>query len=74
MCDICTRWKKREINGKEAMVLIGTALKTAEKVSKEHLTKLASKILDDEVPFSHTDPQAERAFWHRTHRRENEES
>ena len=73
MCEICSRWNKHEINSKEAMVLIGTALKRAKKSNVDHLKALASKILDTEVPFDHTDEQAERAFWKRTHRRKDEE-
>lgn len=75
MCDICEKWDKHEIDSREAMVLIGNALKTryGKKNGKAHLTALASRILDDEVPFNATDQKAERAFWKRTHRRENEE-
>lgn len=75
MCDICDKWKKDEIDSKQAMVLIGEALKTrsGQRSGKTHLMSLASRILDNDVPFEKTDPKAERAFWKRTHRRENEE-
>ena len=76
MCDICEKWDKHEIDGKEAMGLIGNALKTkhGQRSGKTHLQTLASRILDDEVPFSETNPKAERAFWKRTHTgEENEE-
>lgn len=76
MCDICEKWEKDEIDSKEAMVLIGNALKVrnGKRYGKEHLMKVASKILDEDVPFNPTDTKAERAFWKQTHRRENEES
>jgi len=75
MCDICDKWKNDEIDSKKAMVLIGEALKArgSRGSGKSHLMSLASKILDEEVPFKKTDPKAEKAFWKRTHRREHEE-
>lgn len=74
MCDICEKWDKKEINSREAMVLIGTALKVlGRRGNKEHLSQLASKILDEEVPYKPLDEKAERAFWKSTHRRTNEE-
>lgn len=73
MCEICSRWDKREINSKEAMALIGEALKNSKSSHKQHYQKLATRILDMEVPFKATNDNVDKDFWKSTHRRKREE-
>jgi hypothetical protein len=62
MHNIWTAYTKGEINSKQAMKMIGEALKTASPIEKRILMMVSDKIIDREVPMTERDADAEEIY------------
>ena len=68
MCLLCVEWQKQKITAKEAYRAIGEMLTTAKDDAQvQHLTELSDKILEQEVPTTYVNPDADQAWWNSTH-------
>lgn len=69
MCSLCKLWESGRITPKEAYNQIGKLIeKSKDSADLKHLTELSDIILDELLPLSESDPEAENAWWKATHK------
>ena len=66
MCLVCKDWQLGKLTNKEALRAIGEMVDSGE--NKEHLMRLAEKILDKEVPMGDDDGELNKSWHDETHK------
>lgn len=66
MCKICEEWRSKKLNAKELFTKIKTEMDAIKEKGVSgnqekwfHLMDLSEKILDQEIPFTESDPDSE---------------